>query len=190
MMTDEPTACLAGYTKQANLDPAQFNLSSTLGIERLKRFTLADPRLYVLNALAAAQSAPSRGLKIHCDADDMILTADTDVDFGPYLTDLSHRLLDEKCPPAVKELATAYQAAKGLKPAFVEVSTRSKRLHWAADRGEEVRDLQGTGLRLQVREKMSLRWIRKAISYRFGQLRLGTEEDALKPTAISHHCPP
>ena len=108
MMTDEPTACLAGYTKQANLDPAQFNLSSTLGIERLKRFTLADPRLYVLNALAAAQSAPSRGLKIHCDADDMILTADTDVDFGPYLTDLSHRLLDEKCPPAVKELATAY----------------------------------------------------------------------------------
>ena len=53
----------------------------------------------IVNALAAAQTAPSRRLKIHCDADDMILTADTDVDFGPYLTDLSHRLLDEKCPP-------------------------------------------------------------------------------------------
>ncbi len=183
-MTDELTACLAGYVEQASLESSgQFTLSAEHGMEKLKRFTLAEPRLYVLNAMAAAQSAPSRAIQVHCDADDTILSADTEVDFGPYLKDLSHRLLDDKCPPAVKELAMAYHAAKGLKPALIEVSTRSQRLHWSPDKGESVVDFQGDGLRLQVREKMSLRTVRKYFSYRFGEVRLDTEEDALK-----RHC--
>lgn len=184
LLTDELTACLAGYIEQASLDSSgQFTLSSEKGMEKLKRFTLAEPRLYVLNAMAAAQSAPSRRIEVRCDADDTILSADTDVDFGPYLKDLSQRLLDDKCPPAVKELAMAYHAAKGLKPAFIEISTRTRRLNWSPDRGESVRDFEGLGLRLQVREKMSLRTMRKYLSYRFGEVRLDTEEDALK-----RHC--
>lgn len=183
-MTDELTACLAGYVEQASLESTgKFTLSAERGMEKLKRFTLNEPRLYVLNALAAAQSAPSRSIEVHCDADDTILSADTEVDFGPYLKDLSQRLLDDQCPPAVKELAMAYHASKGLKPAFIEVSTRTKRLRWTPGQGESVGEHEGGGLRLQVREKTGLRTIRKYLSYRFGEVRLDTEEDALK-----RHC--
>lgn len=196
-LIDELTACLAGYVEQASLESSgQFTLGGEHALEKLKRFSLAEPRLYVLNAMAAAQSAPSRAIQVKCEADDTILSADTEVDFGPYLQGLSHRLLDDKCPPAVKELAIAYHAAKGLKPDFIEVGTRSKLLHWSPARGESVRNCEGKGIRLQVREKLSLRTMRKYLSYRFGEVRLDTEEDALKrhcnltslPTTINGQC--
>lgn len=183
-MTDELTACLAGYVEQASLDSSgQFTLSAEHGMEKLKRFTLAEPRLYVLNAMAAAQSAPSSRIQVHCDADDTILKADTEMDFGPFLKDLSQRLLDDKCPQAVRELAMAYHAAKGLKPAFIEISTPTHKLNWTAERGELVNEFAGRGLIMQVREARGLRWLRKALSYRFGEVRLDNEEDAIK-----RHC--
>ena len=183
-MTDELGACLAGYVEQASLDSSgKFTLSAEKSLEKLKNFSLAEPRLYVLNAMAAAQSAPSRTISARCDADDTILSADTDFDFGPYLKDLSQRLLDDKCPPAVRELAMAFHAAKGLKPAFIEVSSLSQRLRWTADGREVLEAVAGEGLRLHVHETLNLRTIRKYLSYRFGEVRLDNEEDALK-----RHC--
>ncbi|MBN9417202.1 MAG: hypothetical protein J0I12_17285 [Candidatus Eremiobacteraeota bacterium] len=183
-MTDELTACLAGYVEQASLDSSgQFTLSAEKSLEKLKNFSLAEPRLYVLNALAAAQSAGARSIAAECDADDTILHADTDFDFGPYLKDLSHRLLDDKSPPAVRELAMAFHAAKGLNPGAIEVVGGSQRLRWSPDGREVVEPFAGQGLRLHVHERLGLRTLRKAWSYRWGEVRLDTEEDALK-----RHC--
>lgn len=183
-MTDELTACLAGYVEQASLDSSgQFTLSAEQSLEKLKRFSLAEPRLYVLNALAAAQSAGAASIAARCDAGDTVLSAETDFDFGPYLQDLSRRLLDDKCPPAVRELAMAFHAAKGLKPGFIEVTGRSRRLRWTADGREVVEDFAGPGMQLSVHERFGVRTLRKAWSYRWGEVRLDTEEDALK-----RHC--
>lgn len=189
MSTDENayTACLAGYLNEAALDSSGvFTLSEDRSAEKLARFRLPDPRLYVLNAVAAAVACQAEWLKLYCDADDFILTARVGAELPEALRGLTSRILQERQPPGWRELALAYYGAQALKPGFIHLTAGSQLLKWRPSGLEEVAQEtlpDGANLRLHVREQLGLRTAKKFLARITGQSRLDSEEDALK-----RHC--
>ncbi|MBI3928097.1 MAG: hypothetical protein HY319_21315 [Armatimonadetes bacterium] len=189
MSRPELEACLEGLHSGGELDSSgAFTLTREKAVEKLRSFRLAEPRLYVLNLLAAAVAGGAGRIEIECDSDDFVLTA-PGISVSLYqLRELESHMLSEGSPALLRELGVGFYGAQALRPQRIVVEARTPdrglRICWRAGRLEEEEVPAGpAALTVRVREKVGLRTAGKWIARCTGATRPDSEEDA-----IARHC--
>ena len=118
-------------------DRGGFTVDAVKAKEKLERFRLADPLLYIVELMQAAVLGGANDIKVSVDADDVEVrfTGGRRLERDD-LENLESTILVRKpgTHPATQQLALAISAAQGLHPRFIRLSAGGHRLEM---RGEE-----------------------------------------------------
>lgn len=168
-MSHELRETLDELRRQGETDSeGEFTLDASRARELLKRFTLENPRHYILNLVAAAVGAGATAVNVQTDADDAVVTWEGQAMTRQQLADLFAAPFQDGCPRYVEELAIGAGFALGLEPHWVRVDCwndgEAFRLVANAE-GEHVEELQRlpgetTGTRVHVKEPLLRKLLR------------------------------
>ncbi|MEW6280623.1 MAG: hypothetical protein AB1758_18505, partial [Candidatus Eremiobacterota bacterium] len=163
--------------------------------EKLQKFQLTDPHLYVAHVVASAVAGGATRVDVYVDADDCILTYDGATGTTAELEELFSHLLTTQGSARFRELAIALNAALALRPQKVEFLT------WDGRQGARV-DLSAShmrvsaldaspgfeGNRLHVRERISWKVVGKFLGKHVGrtpEFQILTERCAYAPIVLN-----
>jgi hypothetical protein len=149
--------------------------------EKLEKFQLINPRLYVVNLIASAIGSGCRGLKVYCDSDDFVLSGDKALS-RVKIEELEYRLSAGVSDESEREFAVALQGIKALKPWKFRIEIEGQRLNRVAD-GWESESVETEGFRIDVRERPSMATAAKFLSAATGAVVADSEQDL-----IVRHC--
>ncbi len=106
----------------APVSTGRLRVDAARAVDKLREYQLPEPAMWVLEVIRAAVLAEATEIRVHGDADDVIVAWD-----GPPIEDLE-RLFDELVDPApaphrrrLRLLATGVNTALGLSPRWVDV---------------------------------------------------------------------
>lgn len=185
-MNENLRACLEGYAQVGERDSSgEFTLSQDHARKKLQEFTLPEPRLYVLSLVAGAVCGGASGIEFRCDADELWMTHDGQLENPRELEAIESVLFSNRVGSPIRETVIGLSGLLPLKPRKVELKVTEPDgvhfLRWDGQAYHYQREEHGGAPRIDfyVQERAGLRVARKFAAKVGGGMLPDSEEDAI-----------
>lgn len=186
-------AFLEGYRNEGALESSGgFSLSDQKAQERLRRFQLVEPKLYVLNLQAAAVSGGATWVDFYGDSDDLYFECDADLGEAEGLADLNSVALSDSALVPLRELALALNGSLALAPKRLAVhywdGQSAMLIEWDSEQfsytpgqgpPEARTPARQPSLTFHLKERPSRRTVAKFLSTLSGAVAADSEQEAV-----------
>lgn len=163
----------------------EFTLSQDHARKKLQKFTLPQPRLFVLNLVAGAVCGGASRITFRCDSDELWMTHDARLEDPRELEAIESVLFSNRVSSPIRETVIGLSGLLPLKPRKVELEVREPRslhrLQWDGQRYQyEKQDPGGEPrIALYIQERVGVRVARKFAAKLGGGMLPDSEEDAI-----------
>lgn len=155
-----------------SVEQGSFKLDWRRALDKIKRFKLADPHLYVLELVQAAVAAGASSVAVRMDSDDMFM----EFDGTPYARAelenvFEHLFSQDRSTARLTGLALGVNTGLGMNPRFITVESgdgvSGVRLRLSSLHNLRVESIGGpaapNGTRIHLRERMSWKVVGEAV---------------------------